>query len=186
MRRPESPHAYTRMVTRPAKGLERRRISPTTGDSLRAARVGAELTQEQLAARTADVARQWQKDRSRRRRVEASGLSRSTISRLETGSRAPSIRTARLLIEALGLRRRDPLRKALIAEVSPSKQPTRRLRGAVRRSTALRLGIRALSATAHRPTSKIQASEAKRLRQIGRRFQKGGMPKRRARRVGAR
>lgn len=182
MPRPKSPHAYTRKVIGAATGRKRREMSAAAGRLVRAARLRAGLSQEGLAARTAEVARGWQTTRGRRRGATATGISQATISRLETGSRAPSIRTARLLIEALGLGRRDPLRKALLGEVSRSKRAGRRVRSRVRRSAVLRLGVRALGGTVNHATGRLQAAEAKRLRQLGRRQQKGGMPRRRARR----
>lgn len=186
MPRQNGPHTHTRTVASPAivrlRSKPIRRMPAEVGEALRSARRRAGLTQEGLAARTAEVAASWQSQRSRRRGVDAGGVSRQTVSALETGSRSPSVRTAWLLIEALGLPRRDPVRKALLGAVSRSTRASRLIRSKVRRSAVLRFGARAAGDTVNFATGRLRAWEAERLRKLGRRRRKGGSPRRRARR----
>jgi transcriptional regulator with XRE-family HTH domain len=178
-------NAYTRVVPTPGQQewvqKPRRQLPLEVGIGLRAARIRAGLSQQELAERTAEVALQLQAARTTRYLAwAADGISRRTISYLERGERAPNIRTVRLLIASLDLGKRDPLRRQLLKHVSLATKPTRRARAMVETNLVVGVANRLLSAGGRALNKQLsgQREQAKREREEGIRERKGGWPKR--------
>jgi transcriptional regulator with XRE-family HTH domain len=170
-----SPKTLARM------GQERGQISPDLGRRLREARLEAGLTQQELARRMAEIAVSWQKQRTiRSMSAVASSVTRQTISYLEMGQRAPSIRTARLLAAALGLPQRDKLRRDLLQQASSAKAQWRQAQALTYRNRLARWANGLLEAGGRALSQQMGElkDKARREREAGRRRRKGGWPQR--------
>ena len=187
-----SPYAYTHKVLRldgrPLRpktlarmGRRRRELAREVGRQLREMRTLHGLTQQELAGRTAEVALALQQERvTRNLSWAAGGLTQRTISYLETGQRAPSVRAARLLIEALALPAGHPLRRDLIKYASRARSFKRRARAATRTNRLAGAADRLVGATARALLNRMEDLKAwaRADREAGRRTRKGGWPQR--------
>ena len=180
-------NAYARMVTKSGDVVwsrrRRRRLPLEVGQLLRLTRIRAGLSQRLLAERTVEVAqvvRQRRRTTAEPLRGQSSGVAYSMVGRLERGERAPSVRTARLLIAALGLSKWHGLGRDLLRHSSPARAQRRRFKATVDSKPLAGLvnGLASGALSEVRRTIADLPGRAQRERDAGLRKQKGGWPRR--------